>query len=126
MPKRQWRFDHEFREGRAGRPSTGQPIARVACDLGINGGTLGNWYAKGRERADGPSELSVADIDELGGCASRAPSREWNAMTSGAPWSGDCGALYRRQEHLLPRAAGGKYVLGVCQSWLYKSIKRPA
>lgn len=43
------KYDREFREGavRIVR-ETGKPIARVADDLGINPGTLGNWVKKDR------------------------------------------------------------------------------
>jgi transposase len=44
---------------------TGKPIAQVARDLGINEGTLGNWYAKDRAAREGTDGLSVADIEEL-------------------------------------------------------------
>lgn len=44
---------------------TGKPVARVARDLGINEGTLGNWYAKDRAEREGTNGLSVADINEL-------------------------------------------------------------
>ena len=44
---------------------TGKPVARVARDLGINEGTLGNWFAKDRAEREGTGGLSVEDIDEL-------------------------------------------------------------
>jgi transposase len=44
---------------------TGKPIAQVARDLGINEGTLGNWFAKDRGEREGTSGLSVEDIAEL-------------------------------------------------------------
>ena len=44
---------------------TGKPIAQVARDLGINEGTLGNWFAKDRAEQEGTNGLSVEDINEL-------------------------------------------------------------
>jgi transposase len=45
------KFDADFREGavRLVR-ETGKPVARVARDLGINEGTLGNWVNADRRR----------------------------------------------------------------------------
>ena len=66
MPEKRRKFDKEFREGavRIVR-ETGKSIAQAARDLGINEGTLGNWYAKDRAEREGTDGLSVADIDEL-------------------------------------------------------------
>jgi len=66
MPEKRRKFDKEFREGavRIVR-ETGKPIAQVARDLGVNEGTLGNWYAKDRAERAGADGLSVADIEEL-------------------------------------------------------------
>ena len=41
---------------------TGKPIAQVARDLGINEGTLGNWFAKDRGEQEGTSGLSVDEV----------------------------------------------------------------
>ena len=66
MREKRRKFDLEFREGavRIVR-ETGKPIAQVARDLGINEGTLGNWYAKDRAEREGTDGLSAADIGEL-------------------------------------------------------------
>jgi len=60
------KFDQDFKEGavRLVR-ETGRPIARVAKDLGINEGTLGNWVnADKRRRGDG-GELGEDERAEL-------------------------------------------------------------
>lgn len=47
MAEARRKFDREFREGavRIVR-ETGKPIARVARELGVSDGTLGNWLAR--------------------------------------------------------------------------------
>jgi transposase len=48
------KFDQDFRDGavRIVR-ETGKPIARVARELGVNEGTLGNWVTEDRKRREG-------------------------------------------------------------------------
>ncbi len=66
MPEKRRKYDREFREGavRIVR-ETGKPIAQVARDLGINEGTLGNWWVKDRAEREGTDGLSVGDAAEL-------------------------------------------------------------
>jgi transposase-like protein len=83
MPEKRRKFDQEFRQGavRIVR-ETGKPIAQVARDLGINEGTLGNWYAKdraGREATDG---LSAGDIEELKRLRGEVAARRLRSSTS--------------------------------------------
>ena len=42
-----------------------QPIAKVARDLGINEGTLGNWVQRARAAREGHGELAKDDYEEL-------------------------------------------------------------
>lgn len=61
------RFDEQFKEGavRIVR-ETGKPIARVARELGVNEGTLGNWVNIDRRRREGGNGgLSEAERAEL-------------------------------------------------------------
>ncbi len=90
MPEKRRKFDKEFREGavRIVR-ETGKSIAQVARDLGINEGTLGNWFAKDRAEREGIDGLSVADIDELKRLRSENAELRMERDVSSAPWS--CG-----------------------------------
>lgn len=68
MTTRQYRkFDEDFKQGAVRLVlETGKPIARVARDLGVNEGTLGNWCAKARhEREGGEAPLSESERAEL-------------------------------------------------------------
>jgi transposase len=67
MAETRRRFDQDFKEGavRLVR-ETGKPIARVARDLVINEGTLGNWVnADNRRRGEGDGVLSEDERAEL-------------------------------------------------------------
>jgi len=54
MAESRRKFERDFKEGavRLVR-ETGKPIARIAKDLGINEGTLGNWVNLDRRRREG-------------------------------------------------------------------------
>ncbi|KMO71857.1 MULTISPECIES: transposase [Mycolicibacterium] len=58
MPDSRRKFDPGFREGavRIVR-ETGKPIARIARDLGVHPGTLGNWVVKDRAEHGGARGL---------------------------------------------------------------------
>ena len=57
-------FNRDFREGAVRLVlETGQPIAQVARDLGINEGTLGNWVNADR-RARGEAAAGSLDAAE--------------------------------------------------------------
>ncbi len=66
MPEKRRKFDQEFREGavRIVR-ETGRPIARVADELGIHAGTLGNWVKRDRLKRCDTAGLSVDERARL-------------------------------------------------------------
>jgi len=69
MPETRRQYDPEFREGavRIVR-ETGKPVARVADDLGVNPGTLGNWVKNdriNRGEGEGLSEDERTELREL-------------------------------------------------------------
>ena len=69
MPETRRKYDPEFREGavRIVR-ETNKPISKVAEDLGIHPGTLGNWVNKDkaeRGETDGVSVDERAELNQL-------------------------------------------------------------
>jgi transposase len=70
------RFDPEFREGavRIVR-ETGEPVAQVARDLGINPYTLHNWMKADREREVAGETLAESEREEL--ARLRRQKAEW-------------------------------------------------
>ena len=69
MPEVRRKFDADFRAGAVRIvKESGKPIARVARDLGVNEGTLGNWVNSARangQAAGGPSEDERAELTRL-------------------------------------------------------------
>jgi transposase len=54
MAETRRKFDEDFKKGAVQLVfETGKPIARVARELGVNEGTLGNWCATERRRREG-------------------------------------------------------------------------
>ena len=67
MARKYRKFDHDFQQGAVRLVfETGKPIARVARELGVNEGTLGNWVARARrERGDDAGALGEDERAEL-------------------------------------------------------------
>ena len=60
------RYDPEFKSGAVRIVlETGKPIARVARDLGLHPGTLGNWVKQQRVSQDGSGLLGEDSLAEL-------------------------------------------------------------
>lgn len=67
MPERRRKFSPEFRDEAVKMVTEGnRPVARVARELGINSGTLGNWVARYRKAHPVEEEsLSVSERARL-------------------------------------------------------------
>lgn len=70
MDRKYRKFDEDFKQGAVRLVvETGKPIAKVARELGVNEGTLGNWCAKARQGRDGEnpglSESERVELDRL-------------------------------------------------------------
>ena len=67
MAEARRRFDEDFKQGAVRLVhETGKPISRVARELGINEGTLGNWCAKDR-RARGEDSGALSEDERAAG-----------------------------------------------------------
>jgi transposase len=81
MPDSRRKFDPQFWEGavRVVR-ETGKPIAKIARDLGVHPGTLGNWVAKYRAEHEGTQGLSTGAVAELKRLRAENAQCGWSAM----------------------------------------------
>src|SRR3954452_20275733 len=106
MSETRRKFNRDFREGAVRLVlETGQPIAQVARDLGINEGTLGNWVAKERAaRGEGRGVLSEDERAELVRLRRENAELQMQCSNARSPsgsrkrWAGSGGRLHRRPE----------------------------
>ena len=115
-------LDADFKEGavRLVR-ETGEPIAQVAKDLGINKGTLGNWVNADRRRRDDGTELGEDERAELARlrkenaelAMERDVLKRSVALWSRTRWGGSGGRPDRRPEGAAPDPVRG----GVPGAW---------
>jgi hypothetical protein len=102
MPEIRKRYDREFREGAVRIvEETGKPIAQVARDLGVNGGTLGNWWLGPGRPARAPRAAQGLD---RGAMRNGAKSAVWSLSVTlqrlGNRWS----AGMRPETRVSPKA----------------------
>ncbi len=66
MPGKPKTCDRELRVGAVRiLEETAKPVAQVACDLGVNEGTLGDRVNRAREEVEGTRGVSRGDVEEL-------------------------------------------------------------
>jgi transposase-like protein len=102
MPEIRKRYDREFREGAVRIvEETGKPIAQVARDLGVNEGTLGNWWLGPGRPASAPRAAQGLD---RGAMRNGAKSAVWSLSVTlqrlGNRWS----AGMRPETRVSPKA----------------------
>ena len=129
MPETRRRFGPGFGAGAVRIVvETGKPIAVVARDLGIHGGTLGNWV-KAERRGVGEGALDVDERAELvrlrRRCAELGDGARCALTIRGRVGErGDKVSVARvvasqRADHRIPHAVACR-ALGISESWFYR------